>query len=92
MFARGSGLLWSAVFTFKPTLTLGTRSLEWGTMLVHYIWFIGAAFYLLPGWKSVTWMAVSELMSGFLLGYVFVLSHNGMEVYNTSKEFVNAQV
>lgn len=92
MFARGSWLLWSALFTFKPSLSVSRKWLEWGTMLVHYVWFIGIAFYLLPGWKPVAWMAVSELMSGFLLGYVFVLSHNGMEVYNTSKDFVNAQV
>jgi fatty acid desaturase len=92
MFARGSWLFWSALFTFRPTLSVRRRLLEWGTMAVHYVWFIGGAFYLLPGRKAVTWMAVSELVSGFLLGYVFVLSHNGMEVYNTSKDFVNAQV
>lgn len=92
MFARGSWLFWSAVFTFKPTLTLGEKFLERGTMLLHYIWFTCAAFYLLPGWKAIVWMAVSELVSGMLLGFVFVLSHNGMEVYNRSKDFVVAQV
>ncbi|KAG0573811.1 hypothetical protein KC19_VG211200 [Ceratodon purpureus] len=91
-FARASWLFWSAAFTLRPELTLGEKLLERGTMALHYIWFNSVAFYLLPGWKPVVWMVVSELMSGFLLGYVFVLSHNGMEVYNTSKDFVNAQI
>lgn len=91
-FARASWLFWSAAFTLKPTMTLGEKFLERGTMLLHYIWFSSVAFYLLPGSKPIVWMVGSELMSGFLLGYVFVLSHNGMEVYNTSKDFVNAQI
>lgn len=92
MFARGSWLFWSALFTFRPTLSLGVRLLEWATILMHYAWFIGSAFYLLPAGKALAWMGVTELVAGFLLGYVFVLSHNGMEVYNESKDFVNAQV
>lgn len=92
MFARGSWLLWSALFTFRPTLSLGVRLLERATILMHYAWFIGSAFYLLPAGKALAWMGVTELVAGFLLGYVFVLSHNGMEVYNESKDFVNAQV
>ena len=91
-FARASWLFWSVAFTLKPGLSVGEKFLERGTLFLHYAWFNCIAFYLLPGWKAVAWMAVSELMSGFLLGYVFVLSHNVMEVYNTSKDFVNAQV
>jgi fatty acid desaturase len=91
-FARGSWLFWSWRYTSTAALSPVDRLLEKGTVLFHYFWFVGTACYLLPGWKPLVWMAVTELMSGMLLGFVFVLSHNGMEVYNTSKEFVSAQI
>lgn len=91
-FARGSWLFWSWRYTSTAVLSPVDRLLEKGTVLFHYFWFVGTACYLLPGWKPLVWMAVTELMSGMLLGFVFVLSHNGMEVYNSSKEFVSAQV
>lgn len=33
-----------------------------------------------------------QVFSGFLLSIVFVQSHNGMEVYSDTKDFVTAQV
>lgn len=32
------------------------------------------------------------MFSGFLLSIVFVQSHNGMEVYSDTKDFITAQV
>jgi acyl-lipid Delta6-acetylenase / acyl-lipid (9-3)-desaturase len=32
------------------------------------------------------------VFSGFLLSIVFVQSHNGMEVYSDTKDFVTAQI
>ncbi|XP_024379482.1 acyl-lipid (9-3)-desaturase-like [Physcomitrium patens] len=91
-FARGSWLFWSWRYTSTAKLAPAVWLLEKGTILFHYFWFIGVGWYLLPGWKPLVWMVVTELMCGMLLGFVFVLSHNGMEVYNKSKEFVNAQI
>lgn len=92
MFARFSWLLYSWLYCNRADMPLNTKVLEKGTMLVHYCWFIGTAFWFLPSSMALTWLLVTELITGTLLGLVFVLSHNGMEVYNSSKDFVNAQV
>jgi len=41
---------------------------------------------------GLLWLLVSEVVGGLLLGFVFVQSHNGMEVYNDDKDFYTAQV
>lgn len=35
---------------------------------------------------------LSELFCGILLGFVFIQSHNGMEVYNDGRDFVSSQL
>ncbi len=92
MFARFTWLLFSWLYCSRPHMPLRTKLLEKGTMLVHYIWFLGIAFWLLHPAMAMIWIFTSELVTGTLLGLVFVLNHNGKEVYNTSKDFVNAQV
>jgi hypothetical protein len=92
MFARFTWLLFSWLYCSRPHMPLRTKVLEKGTMLVHYIWFLGIAFWLLHPAMAMIWIFTSELVTGTLLGLVFVLNHNGKEVYNTSKDFVNAQV
>lgn len=37
-------------------------------------------------------MLLSELVCGILLGFVFIQSHNGMEVYSDSRNFVASQL
>ena len=37
-------------------------------------------------------LRVLQVLCGLLLSIVFVQSHNGMEVYSGSKDFVTAQV
>jgi hypothetical protein len=73
-------------------MSLQRKILEKGTMLMHYIWFIGIAFWLLNPSMAMIWIVMSEFITGTLLSLVFILNHNGKEVYNTSKDFVNAQV
>lgn len=92
MFARFSWLLYSWLYTNRSDMPLKTKVLEKGTILAHYTWFVGAAFWLLPPSRAIVWMFATEFLTGAFLGGVFVLSHNGMEVYNTCKDFVNAQV
>ena len=91
--ARYSWTFGSMLFTFNPDLSPTKGAIEKSTVAFHYIWFSWAAFHLLPGYaKPIAWMVASELVAGFLLGFVFTLSHNGKEVYNESKDFVRAQV
>jgi len=91
--ARASWLFGSALFTFNPALSPTLGAVEKGTVLLHYVWFTWTAFHVLPGWyKPLVWMMATEAVAGFCLGFVFTLSHNGKEVYNESKDFVNAQI
>jgi len=91
--ARYSWTFGSMLFTFNPDLSPTKGVIEKATVLFHYTWFTWAAFHILPGVaKPIAWMVASELVAGFLLGFVFTLSHNGKEVYNESKDFVRAQV
>jgi fatty acid desaturase len=91
--ARASWLFGSFLFTFNPALGTTKGTIEKVTVLGHYAWFAWAAFNLLPGViKPIAWMCATELVAGFCLGFVFTLSHNGKEVYNESKDFVNAQI
>lgn len=50
-------------------------------------------FYILPDEiHDSASMHVLQVFSGFLLSIVFVQSHNGMEVYCDTKDFVTAQI
>jgi acyl-lipid Delta6-acetylenase / acyl-lipid (9-3)-desaturase len=40
----------------------------------------------------VAFITLSELFCGVLLGFVFIQSHNGMEVYNDNRDFVSSQL
>ena len=37
-------------------------------------------------------MLLCQLFCGILLGYVFIQSHNGMEIYSDGRDFVTAQL
>jgi fatty acid desaturase len=59
---------------------------------LHYGWYLGMVFSFLPIWKGLLFVVLSQVFSGFLLSIVFVQSHNGMEVYSDTKDFVTAQI
>ena len=59
---------------------------------LHYIWYFGVVFSCLSPMKIVAFLLVSQVLSGFMLGIAFVQSHNGMEIYSDSKDFVTSQV
>ncbi|KAK9811695.1 hypothetical protein WJX72_008543 [[Myrmecia] bisecta] len=72
-----------------------TSKTGWWELLylgLHYAWFLGTAFSVLPFFKALLFAVLSQMFSGFLLSIVFVQSHNGMEVYSETKDFVTAQV
>ncbi|KAL2621873.1 hypothetical protein R1flu_002078 [Riccia fluitans] len=68
------------------------RWAEKATLLGHYGTVIATAFYFLPIPQALCWLIFSQLFSGALLSIVFVISHNGMDVYNDPRDFVTAQL
>eukprot|EP00850_Spirogloea_muscicola_P022109 SM000277S10344 [mRNA] locus=s277:76424:78965:- [translate_table: standard] len=92
LFARFAWLHSSWKFATGSQLSPKTRLLEIGTICLHYSWLLGSAFSLLPFHLAVTWLILSQLVSGALLSIVFVQSHNGMEIYKAPKDFYSAQI
>lgn len=60
--------------------------LELGLVLLHIGLFAGAVFWLLPFWKALAFVLVSQLVLGIGLGAVFAPNHKGMPVYRDSDE------
>eukprot|EP01026_Neomeris_dumetosa_P031093 TRINITY_DN2470_c0_g1_i1.p1 TRINITY_DN2470_c0_g1~~TRINITY_DN2470_c0_g1_i1.p1 ORF type:complete len:486 (-),score=56.14 TRINITY_DN2470_c0_g1_i1:998-2455(-) len=62
-------------------------------MCLHYAWCLGIAFYTLPAPEAVGFVLGAELLGGLLLGAVFVISHNGMEILSDRQtDFASAQI
>lgn len=69
------------------------RLLETSLIALHYAWMMSVPLYAgLSIMQSVLFLVVAEMLSGFLLGFVFVQSHNAMEIYEGSKDFASAQL
>lgn len=62
--------------------------------LVHYVAITAQAFYCAPHWtQAVQFMLLSRLLGGFLIAFVFIQSHNGMEYYQREQYgFYRAQM
>jgi len=92
MFARISWSTQSFLMAIGPK-----QPLKWveesGGLLIHYSWMMAIPLYAGFGFlESVGFLFVSQLFGGLLLGYVFLQSHNAMEVYSDRKDFASAQV
>ncbi len=61
-------------------------------LALHYTLQLYVPFMVLPLWGVVCWALGVQVVGGLLLGYVFVQSHNGMEVYADDKDFASAQL
>eukprot|EP00898_Chlorokybus_atmophyticus_P000597 jgi/Chlat1/1538/Chrsp122S00078 len=98
--ARTVWLIKSILFVIKPvnakyatSLTPLQAMLELSCLGLHWSWYLWAAFSHLGLIRGALYVALTQLASGFLLSFVFVQSHNGMEVYNDRhKDFVSKQV
>ena len=68
-------------------------SLEVATLLAHYAWTLGLPLLAFGGnvFSSLAYVLAAQLACGLCLALVFVQSHNGMEVYSETKDFVSAQ-
>nr|AEU04700.1 fatty acid delta-6-desaturase [Lobosphaera incisa] len=92
LFARMSWCQQSVAHASDLSRTSKAGVYELAYLALHYAWFLGAAFSVLPPLKAVVFALLSQMFSGFLLSIVFVQSHNGMEVYSDTKDFVTAQI
>lgn len=92
--ARLSWALQSATFSFGRPKGQAIANCGWerAMLALHYLWYISAAFALLPPGKALLYVVTSQLFSGFFLSFVFIMSHNGMEVYDDGRNFIMAQM
>ena len=91
----GEGLVKAASSTLQMTPGLqvhGPGMVETSLIMMHYAWLLGIAFACLPAGQAVRWILTAQMLSGLLLGFVFIQSHNGMEVYSLQKDFFTAQI
>jgi len=89
------------VFMFLPLLSLArlnwsTQSIatairekkyqEAALCSAHWVLGFALAAYLAPSvWIGLAWFLAAQLLGGFILAFVFVLNHTGMEVYDASE-------
>lgn len=74
-------------------------SLEVATLAAHYAWSLGLPLLAFAGESGLLsallptffYVLAAQLACGLCLALVFVQSHNGMEVYSETKDFVSAQ-
>jgi fatty acid desaturase len=63
------------------------RKVEAALCVAHWVLGLTLAGFLTPGpaWTGWAWFIFAQLLGGFILAFVFVLNHTGMEVYEASK-------
>ena len=71
------------------------RWAEAALCVAHWVLGLTLAGVLTPGaaWTGWLWFVCAQLLGGFILAFVFVLNHTGMEVYeaSTAKGFYDRQ-
>ena len=69
-----SSILWN--YNSKRVLEFPSlRNLERGLLVVHYIWYLGSAFYFLDPIYAVFWALSCQIFCGLFLSTVFSLNH-----------------
>ncbi len=63
------------------------KTIEGALCVAHWVLGLTLAGYLTPGpaWTGWAWFAGAQIMGGFILAFVFVLNHTGMEVYDATE-------
>lgn len=85
-----------ATQSFLTAISLKDRAKwveETGGILAHYALMMAIPLY--AGYSllgAVGFLTVAQLFSGVFLGFVFVQSHNAMEVYDGEMDFASAQL
>ncbi|MEK4035793.1 fatty acid desaturase [Methylocystis sp. IM3] len=63
------------------------KNLEAALCALHWIVGLTLAGFLTPGpaWTGWLWFVGAQLLGGFILAFVFVLNHTGMEIYDATE-------
>jgi fatty acid desaturase len=63
------------------------KNLEGALCVAHWVVGLTLAGMLTPGaaWTGWLWFVSAQLLGGFILAFVFVLNHTGMEVYDATE-------
>jgi len=62
------------------------------SLLLHYAWLAAFALSRLRPLPALLYVALAQLIAGFILSLVFVQNHNGMEIYSATRDFFTAQI
>jgi fatty acid desaturase len=62
-------------------------TLEAALCVAHWVLGLTLAGFLTPGpaWTGWLWFVGAQLLGGFILAFVFVLNHTGMEIYDATE-------
>ncbi|CAI5469302.1 unnamed protein product [Closterium sp. Yama58-4] len=82
----------SLIYCFSDDVPEKERFGERLFMVLHYAWVLGFGFGCVPFWTAVMWLLAAQVSGGLFLSFVFVQSHNAMEIYNEGKDFYSAQI
>lgn len=74
------------------SVTRKVRRLELTAIALHHAWVLFCIFYNLSFMSGLLYWTVSHFLTGFGIAFVFIQSHNGMEIYSDDKDFVSSQM
>ncbi|KAF5835722.1 delta 6 desaturase [Dunaliella salina] len=78
---------------YQPAISTKQRRIEIGAIAFHHVWLNACIFGALGfTWQAAAYWMIAHTISGFLTSFIFVQSHNGMEIYTDDKDFVTAQL
>jgi len=76
-------------WSVQSILTAARKDQLWEAALCSAHWIFGLTISGLltpgPAWTGWLWFLFAQCLGGFILGFVFVLNHTGMEVYDAAK-------
>lgn len=63
------------------------KTIEGWLCIAHWVLGMTLAGFLTPGpaWTGWAWFLSAQMIGGFILAFVFVLNHTGMEIYDASE-------
>jgi fatty acid desaturase/predicted heme/steroid binding protein len=87
-FARISWAIQSAMYTFESPKNnfVKLRALERFFIVLHWAFFCGFAFWVLPFQQACSWILLGNGFAGLLIACVFSVSHNGMHVLDAVEQ------
>lgn len=75
-----------------PDISAKQQRYEMAMMIIHHVWVAAISFIPLGLWRGLLFWGLSHALGGFVTAFVFVQSHNAMEIYTDDKDFVTSQM